>query len=494
MRTTWFLVTATLLLAACTGGTLTRDEDGGAQRASDGGVDAADFCVELSAIVCASNERCCGGVVAGEGDDEVDGGVVEEASCEAQQLEACRASVDALLEDPRTAYAPERGQAYLDALRADAEGCFAEPPRLADLLEVFQGTGAEGADCTPASVADDAALRVSQLSCADGLTCHLYRRSDGSPIGVCEPREDDACSHRFDCAAGQWCNLPDAWEPGRWGNCQPLKTNGWGCTSDLECASQYCDTTRTCADPLEQRYCAAVSYEGAVLTDRPLGYWRLGDAGAETAADRGERGLDGAYRGGPSGAEGAGVLADDGALALDGVDDAMVVAGVDARRSGDAISMECWFRRDAASTTGPLLEFNDEAEGLGARLWNHHSADRVHANFLDEAGEGHAITSAEGVIAADTWYHVVATYDGSVGRLYVNGERVGEDVMGAFRPRVSGDLYVGLREEDERHMIGAIDEVAVYDRALTQSQIRRHLSLGAEGPAPQDFVLFRWLR
>lgn len=481
-RLSFLLSLSSLLLAACDSGMLSRQMDGSVPDA--GPVAAADFCAELSALVCASNDRCCGGLVAGG----------DEADCEAQQMEACRGTVEKLIEDPRTAYDSERGGEYLQSLRADAEGCFTAPPRLSDFLAVFQGTGTEGADCTPSSVTDDWSLRVSQLSCGDGLACHLYRRSDGRAVGVCEPREDTGCSHRFDCEAGEWCNLPDGWEPGRWGTCQPLKANGWDCTSDLECASHYCDTGRTCADPLEERYCAALTYEGAVLEHRPLGYWRLGDVGGAAADDRGEKNIDGLYVGSPSAAEGALMDVADGALALDGVDDGVIIAGADARRSGNAISLECWFRRTEASSTGPLLEFADEEAGLGARLWSHNASDRVHANFFDEAGENHAITSAEGTIEPDTWYHVVATYNGSVGRLYVDGQQVGEETMGSFRPRTTGSLYVGLREEDERHLTGAIDEVAFYDRALTVAQIRQHRARGVEGPAPQEFVLFRWLR
>ncbi len=98
------------------------------------------------------------------------------------------------------------------------------------------------------------------------------------------------------------------------------------------------------------------------------------------------------------------------------------------------------------------------------------------------------------MIEADTWYHVVATYDGAVGRVYVDGDPVGEEAMGGSSLQTAGDLHIGIREGDERHLVGAIDEVAVYDRALSRAEVRQHTALGKDGPTPRDFVLFRWLR
>ena len=98
-------------------------------------------------------------------------------------------------------------------------------------MDVFEGSGAEGADCTPALVTE-ADLRLSQLSCERGLTCRLHLRSDAEPMGVCEARADASCSHAFDCGPSQRCNLPRDWVPGRWGTCQPRRADGWGCAVD----------------------------------------------------------------------------------------------------------------------------------------------------------------------------------------------------------------------------------------------------------------------
>lgn len=483
---------ATLALAACASPG-SSDADGGTT--SDGStpdagavvegrpVSASDFCAELTTIVCAADDACCGVDIASAADEEV--------SCETYQLGECEDTLLPLLEDPRTGYVPERGGAYLDTLRAQADGCFEEPPLLEDFEAVFAGTGIAEADCTPASVSERAQLRISDLSCEDGLACHLYRRSDGSPMGVCEPREDSACSHALDCGAGQWCNLPDGWEPGRWGSCQPLKASGWGCSSDLECQTRFCDRTRVCAEPLEERYCSALSYEGAVESHRPIGHWRLGDVGSPSAADRGPHGLLGTYEGSPTPVEGAIAGDADGALGIDGPGDGVLLPDIADLRTDDALSLEIWFRRAENSPMGPLFEFRNGTRGV--HVWYNADDRTVHANLEDTEGAPHEIRPTEPVLAPDVWHHVVLTYDGERARLFVDGERVGQ-VDGVFSPRTDGPVNVGMHVDDERHLIGAIDEVAIYDRALSASEIRRHHATGTEGPPPQRFVLLRWLR
>lgn len=482
------LIVSLMASMACDGGTMTTT-DGGADDAPPvmGRAVLADaFCGDLAGIVCEANDSCCGGLSPAVAEDETP------VTCRTRQLDACRVSLEPFLRDPRTAYVPERGGAYLDSLRVNAESCFAEPPSMAALFDVFAGTGVEEADCTPSDVNDDALMRISQSSCADGLVCHLYRRSDGRARGVCEPREDDACSHRFDCGAGQWCNLPADWEPGRWGECQPLKASGWDCSDDQECQSRFCDRLGTCAEPLPGRYCSARDYEQTVLSDRPLGYWRLGDVGSGSARDLAGLALDGTYVDATPG-EGALAADFDGALVVDGTRGSVELPELSSWMDGNSLTVEVWFRRDEASATGPLLEFWADDEP-GVRVWNHNTADRVHVNMRDRDGTSHAITSDEGLVAAGAWTHVVATYDGSAMRLFVNGEQIGEPLAESFRPDVDGILHVGMRPEDERRIIGAIDEVAVYGRALSASRVRSHATIGREGPLAQTFPMFDWLR
>lgn len=76
------------------------------------------------------------------------------------------------------------------------------------------------------------------------------------------------------------------------------------------------------------------------------------------------------------------------------------------------------------------------------------------------------------------WEHVVAVKDGGEMRLYIDGELVAaaDDNTGLAE---NLSLLIGQldRHRDWRRFVGQLDELAVYNRALSDSEIRRHFQL-----------------
>ena len=85
----------------------------------------------------------------------------------------------------------------------------------------------------------------------------------------------------------------------------------------------------------------------------------------------------------------------------------------------------------------------------------------------------------------DQWHMAVGTFDGSTIRLFVDGHEVGNVPLrpGALEYLLpdSNDLYIGDYPGCDQHrFVGAIDEVGVWDRALTQAEV------AAAFPEPSD--------
>jgi len=78
---------------------------------------------------------------------------------------------------------------------------------------------------------------------------------------------------------------------------------------------------------------------------------------------------------------------------------------------------------------------------------------------------------------ANAWYHVACTYDGNNKICYVNGNEIGrEAVSGSMNPDTeSGFIRIGYQFE------GSMDEVAIYNRALTTDEIAAHYQNGLAG-------------
>lgn len=461
-------------------------------------VPADELCAQIVQIVCSADARCCDS---------------RSPRCVEEQTEECADSIQPLVDDARLAYDPVAGLALVESIRARAEGCWQEPLDYAALVGAFAGTGVQGADCTPPNL-QDSSLRESALSCTRGLACRLHlRAADSSTEAECEPRTDDACSHPHDCEPGTFCSLADAWRPGMWGTCRPLRTNGWACRNDLECASGHCDVT--CGAPRQSALCLTTSYEGIVKESSPLAFLRFDEEDGILATDS-----SGNVNGGtlsatvlhdPSGAIGripaepppdAGPQLDGGVpLDLDeggslrfASDDAVVrVAAIAALASADELTFEAWIKPDSAETRGPILELNDLTTP-GVRLWSHDRGDRLYVAFPGQDGEAPTLMSAEAAVSPGAWHHVAATFDGETGRLYLDGRMIGETA--ATAPLVlTGDLFIGHRPTGEMPLSyrGAIDEVAVYDRALEGRELTRHHRAGPSGITTSRFALFRWL-
>ncbi len=93
--------------------------------------------------------------------------------------------------------------------------------------------------------------------------------------------------------------------------------------------------------------------------------------------------------------------------------------------------------------------------------------------FIENSPSTNAIaTSPASYFATSTWNHVVGTYDGSVGRVYVNG------VLGGT---TSGGITIGANPNSMRiggatqggwnNFVGTIDDVRVYNLALSAAEV-----------------------
>jgi uncharacterized repeat protein (TIGR02543 family) len=72
--------------------------------------------------------------------------------------------------------------------------------------------------------------------------------------------------------------------------------------------------------------------------------------------------------------------------------------------------------------------------------------------------------------ASNIWQHVAATFDGSVMKLYINGQLVNSQANSRTIAQNPNHLLIGKSGFGE-YFVGAIDEVAIYNRALTITEI-----------------------
>lgn len=85
-----------------------------------------------------------------------------------------------------------------------------------------------------------------------------------------------------------------------------------------------------------------------------------------------------------------------------------------------------------------------------------------------------------GSIQDGTWHFLAGTWDGKTIKLYIDGELNAEmECAGKLSPN-NGALFIGARGGTERFLNGALDEIKMYDYALTQEELKDDM----ENPLP----------
>jgi hypothetical protein len=109
---------------------------------------------------------------------------------------------------------------------------------------------------------------------------------------------------------------------------------------------------------------------------------------------------------------------------------------------------------------------------------------------------GHVVQqTSNNVIVPNEWVHVCASWDGSKARIYINGQMKLETAQSGTLVPTGLPLRIGHRNGSPHYFNGTIDEVRVYNHALTESEILVAMEGGkgypyALGPSPVDGAMY----
>lgn len=236
-----------------------------------------------------------------------------------------------------------------------------------------------------------------------------------------------------------------------------------------------------------------MAYADVILaTPNLAAYYRLGEPSGTTAEDSGPNGLDLTYRNTPTlGA--TGLLTDDADTAIE-VNGSSQYADRNAHaalQGGSALTVECWIDGDTTGNKCPVGLFGSGSD----KGWWFNNATKLGFWISTDGSAQVLVESPDNTVTGQTYY-VAATYDGETMRLYVDGVEVATNTTpsGAIHTvTTSGAFAVGrLGALSADYFDGTVDEVAIYNRVLTASEIADHYQAGIN-PTP-DAVTRRTTR
>ncbi|HUP90873.1 MAG TPA: LamG-like jellyroll fold domain-containing protein [Solimonas sp.] len=151
--------------------------------------------------------------------------------------------------------------------------------------------------------------------------------------------------------------------------------------------------------------------------------------------------------------------------------------------TGPGLSIELWVN-PTDSADRPYVEWSN-GSAYGALLWQFQGAGTLFSNLVDTGGGNHTL-SAPGVMVAGQFQHVAVTYDKASGiaTLYRNGAVVNRANLGTFTPQTAYDLYLGSHPGSGNFLPGLLDEVKIFNRALSAAEIERIYRAGSRGVCP----------
>jgi hypothetical protein len=161
------------------------------------------------------------------------------------------------------------------------------------------------------------------------------------------------------------------------------------------------------------------------------------------------------------------------ALSLNGTNAQVVVNDSASLHLTTAVTLEAWVNPSSAPTGWqdviykPLDNYfleaassNGNKPGAGA--------------LLTSSAEPLAYGTAQ--LAANTWTHLAMTYDGTTLKIYVNGTLATSAAQSGTITTSANPLQIGGDTTYGQYFKGLIDEVRIYNVALTQAQIQSDMS------------------
>jgi hypothetical protein len=161
-----------------------------------------------------------------------------------------------------------------------------------------------------------------------------------------------------------------------------------------------------------------------------------------------------------------------GALSFNGSNNWVTVADAASLDLSTGMTLEAWV--NPTSPTGwRTVILKEQPGGLVYSLYASNGANRP---------SGHVFTSAEmdtqgtAVLQANTWTHLAVTYDGTTLRLFVNGVEASNKAVSGSIVGSSGVLRIGGNAVWGEYFSGLIDEVRIYNRALSTVEIQTDMN------------------
>ena len=218
-----------------------------------------------------------------------------------------------------------------------------------------------------------------------------------------------------------------------------------------------------------------------------VGHWRMDEVSGTTLTDASANSNNGAMQGSMDAANDSVVGAVNTSLSFDGVDDRISVPDNAVLEMTDEFSVSFWVKQDVnTGTDQKILMKRHTVEPFLSWEFGIGTSNDISMILANTASDTGTPTSyfyvGSNPITAGRWYHVVGIKDGGELTLYLNGAEeewyVNEPYTGTILD-TDNDLLIGATTGSSDFLMGSLDDVRIYNRALTFADVQDLYAMGA---------------
>jgi len=214
------------------------------------------------------------------------------------------------------------------------------------------------------------------------------------------------------------------------------------------------------------------AYSAQVLADTPVVYLHLDETSGTLAADASGNGNNGTYTGGVT-LGGVGAMDGSASPAFNGSTGYVNLPGT--WGGGSTLTIECWSNLNAL--TGNFQAMVSSLDGTFAHFQIHNFGNTV---ATTDAGVVSFTILPDSPLGA--WRYMVMVVESGNSRLYVDGALFSSSALAFTTVVPTGTIRVASGFGGGRFFNGSIDEVAIYNSALSATRIQEHLDAALAAP------------
>ncbi|NTV30967.1 hypothetical protein HGA91_03260 [candidate division WWE3 bacterium] len=194
----------------------------------------------------------------------------------------------------------------------------------------------------------------------------------------------------------------------------------------------------------------------------PLAHWEFDETSGSTAYDSTGNGLNGTLTNSPtrttSGKFNSGIL-------FDGVDDYITLGNPALLQTFTSMSISAWVKGTNLPVNDYRFIYSKDTAGFYVAIYN----KLVRFRSSDLTSD---MTDSTTSLNNNTWYFITVTYDGSAVKIYIDGKLDATESATGIISENTGPATIGMFTPATGYFDGTIDDVQIYNYALTSEQIK----------------------